>query len=147
MAILFDFGCAVCGNIEEIYIKHPEELTPDVLVPCPVCKSQMRKVFISPPHYQPINNQDAKHIRDAAIAFDPEDERPEVQTFLKDKTRDNLKTAMKTAGIRHSEISISGHGEEYDNRMERKKAEKNNVKERTESIMKKRRENRTITLR
>ena len=99
MPILFDFECEDCGMIEERLVNTSAVGAQR----CVECRGYMRMIITQAPTYQHVGNQDAQHVRDGRIAFDPEDRRPAIREYLDRPSRDTKSAAMQAANIRHLE--------------------------------------------
>jgi len=124
---VYDYECSFCGHIHE-RIEGIEK----TLAVCPKCKGLAKRIISASGVF--TANEDAPWIRSILDVVDKDSTAPHVVEFRKNPTRVNYKKWMKGEGLRHAEDG------------ERMPTEKDNIKEITDSIMKRRYERRAISL-
>lgn len=94
--LLFDFECPECHAIEEHMVAtHTEQPV------CAACHVAMEKVFVASTGSRLPD--DAAWIKTVTEVVAKDSKNPHAQAFLKNPTRENLKSWMKSEGIRHLE--------------------------------------------
>jgi putative FmdB family regulatory protein len=136
---VYDFECQSCGNIDE-RIEPVDRTT----VKCSVCGKRSKRIISAGGVF--TANEDAPWIRSVLDVVDKDSKAPHVVAFRNNPTRQNYKAWMKGEGIRPLENPVSGHGEAYEAKQNRIKADQEHASNMAQAIMRRRMERRSIAI-